>query len=87
MTQTELERLARIEEKVDNLIRAMETFMHDTQRNRDKCDLQFRDHENRLRALEMARAGVTGGFTMVHKALVVLATLCSIAAFLLALNR
>ena len=87
MTQTDLERLARIEEKVDGLVKKLDEFIQDTRRHRDHCDSQFKDHEQRLRDLELARSGLQGGFSFGHKVLVIVATLCSIAAFIISVAK
>lgn len=87
MTQTDLERLARIEEKVDGLVRKLDEFIQDTRRHRDHCDAEFKNHEERLRDLELEISGLHGGLSLGHKALVIIATLCSIAAFFISMAK
>lgn len=81
------ERLARIEEKVDGLIRELRDFMADSRRHRDQCSQQFGDHEQRLRAIELSYSGMRGGWTFGQKIIAAIATLCGIAGFIMGLLR
>ncbi len=81
------ERLARIEEKVDGLIREMRDFIADSRRHRDQCNQQFGDHEQRLRAIELSFSGIKGGWTFGQKALALVATICGIAGFVMSLLK
>ena len=69
------------------MVKKLDEFIQDTKRHRDHCDRQFGDHEHRLRELEMTKSGLQGGFSFGHKVLVIVATLCSIAAFIISVAR
>lgn len=79
--------MARIEEKVDGLVRKLEEFIQDTRRERDSCNQRFIDHERRLRDIELVQNSARTGLTVLQKLIFVLATLCSIAAFVISLLK
>lgn len=74
------DRLIRVEEKLDALIKSVSDYMKDSKE-------RLNDHELRVRSLEICAGGARMSLSLWHKVILTVASLFSIGAFILAWLR